>query len=374
MAEFRIPGKILYGDHAAQGLSTIKGQRLLLVYDDPAGMAAALEHLVPSKIHTRLFQANPDHADIPHIAEGTKALMEFKPQWVLAVGGHSAMDTAKLIRIFYQQPNLAPEDIIQGRAAGIILDKTRLITLPLYDTHGSEVTCSARFMDAAGDMAHSVSIPSLMADIAIIDPALISSPDAEREAQCILSAFVLAIEAASQDGCSSFSRPIALEAIRLLAGGVPVHSALPYRPAHLLYAQCLAGMAHGNSPSGLCSTICLACSTAFGSAPFGSLGAIFLPEIIRREDCTEKHLASAQAMGLTDARSLADAVQEYADMLGLPLSLNELGISKNAFLKKLSKLSHRVVSLLPSPPDGEKEAQKQVEQILRSVYTQNVTS
>lgn len=368
MAEFRIPGKILYSDNAAEYLSSIKGERLLLVYDDPAGKAAALKHLKPSGIEIRIFEAAPDHADAPHIAEGTKALMEFKPDWILAAGGHSAMDTAKLIRIFYQRPDLTPDDAIQGYAADISLDKTRLITLPLYNTNGGEVTGSAFFTDTKSEIECGIFNPALMPDISIIDPAISSFSDSDREALCILSTFVLAIEASTCKDCC-FSRPMALEAIAVLTGTVPAHASAPHSPAGLLYAQCLAGMASANSPYGLCSTLYRVCAPALGSPSLGGLGAVLLPRIIRMDRHQEMYLAAAHTMGLSDAASLADAVQEYADMLGLPLTLNEMGISKNSLLKKLSKLSHKAVSLLPNQPEDDKETQKHIEQILRSAYS-----
>lgn len=368
MAEFRIPGKILYGNNTAEYLSSIKGERLLMVYDDPAGKAAALKHLKPSGIKIRLFEAAPTHADTPHIAEGTKALMEFKPDWILAVGSHSAMDTAKLIRIFYQRPDLTLDDAIQGYAADISLDKTRLITLPLYNTNGGEVTGSAFFTDTKSEMECAVFNPALMPDISIIDPAVSSFPDSGKEALCILSTFVLAIEASICKDCC-FSRPMALEAIALLTGSIPAHASAPHSTASLLYAQCLAGMASANSPHGLCNAMCRGCAPALGSPSLGGLGAILLPEIIRQDEHQERYIAAAQAMGLSDATALADAVQEYADMLGLPLTLNEMGISKNLLLKKLSRLSHKAASLLPSQSEDDIETQKHIEQILRSAYS-----
>ena len=368
MAEFRIPNSILYGDGAAQQLCSIHGQRLLMVYDDPQIKEPVQKLLSATDIAVRTFYADPYCADIPQVKEGTKALMEFKPEWILAAGGHGAIDLAKLIRIFYQRPDLTIQDAIQGKAASIPLDKTKLIALPLYNTNGSEATCSAYLWDASSMHQYEIRSIGLMPDITIIDTNMLSHPNGDQLASCVLSTFILAIEASADMLSSSFVRPQALEAIRLLSKSVLAHSSASADKAALLYAQCLSGIAHSNSSLGLASVLCRA-AAYFGSASFGVLGAAILPAVIRLDKNPDKYIAAAHALGLTDATSLANAIIEYADLLGLPLTLSEMGINKNTFLKKLSKVSHSVMSLLPTDIAEDKDTQKHIEEILRMAYS-----
>ena len=368
MAEFRIPNSIFYGDGTAQQLCSIHGQRLLMVYDDPQIKEAVQKLLSATDIAVRTFYADPYCADMPQVKEGTKALMEFKPEWILAAGGHGAMDLAKLIRIFYQRPDISIQDAVQGKAANIPLDKTKLIALPLYNTNGGEATCSAYLWDASSMHQYEIRSIGLMPDITIIDTNMLSHPNGDQLAACVLSTFILAIEASADMLSSSFVSPQALEAIRILSKSVLAHSSASADKAALLYAQCLSGISHSNSSPGLASVLCRA-AASFGSASFGVLGAAILPAVIRLDKNPNKYTAAALAMGLDDAAALADAVTEYADMLGLPLTLSELGINKNTFLKKLSKVSHSVLSLLPSDTTEEKETQKHIEEILRMAYS-----
>ena len=368
MAEFRIPNSIFYGDGTAQHLCSIHGQRLLMVYDDPQIKEPVQKLLSATDIAVRTFYADPYCADIPQVKEGTKALMEFKPEWILAAGGHGAIDLAKLIRIFYQRPDITMQDAIQGKAVDIPLDKTKLIALPLHNTNGGEATCSAYVFDNSSMHQYEIRSIGLMPDITIIDTNMLSHPNGDQLAACVLSTFVLAIEASADMLSSSFVRPQALEAIRILSKSVLAHSSASADKAALLYAQCLSGIAHSNSSPGLASVLCRA-AASFGSASFGVLGAAILPAVIRLDKNPNKYTAAALAMGLDDAAALADAVTEYADMLGLPLTLSELGINKNTFLKKLSKVSHSVLSLLPSDTTEEKETQKHIEEILRMAYS-----
>ena len=369
MAEFRIPNSILYGDDAAQQLCSIHGQRLLMVYDNPQIKEAVQNLLSATDIAIRMFYADPYCADIPQVKEGTKALMEFKPEWILAAGGHGAMDLAKLIRIFYQRPDISIQDAIQGKAANIPLDKTKLIALPLYNTNGGEATCSAYLWDASSMHQYEIRSIGLMPDITIIDPSLLFRSNGGQLAESVLSTFILAIEATTEAVlCGSFVRPLALEAISILSKTVLAHSSASADKATIMYAQCLSGIAFSNSSPGLGGILCRA-AAYFGSASFGVLGAAILPAVIRLDKNPDKYIAAAHALGLTDATSLANAIIEYADLLGLPLTLSEMGINKNTFLKKLSKVSHSVMSLLPTDIAEDKDTQKHIEEILRMAYS-----
>ncbi len=368
MAEFRIPNRILYGEGSANYLGNIQGQRLLLVCDNPAAEQSVLQYLTPGGMTIRTVYANADHINEQQVLDGAKALMEFKPDWVAAAGGHGAIDLAKLIRIFYQRPDITIDDIIQGRAADIPLSKTKLIALPLYNTIGKEATDTACLCDAMQGWEHEIHNPCLMPDITVLDPDLLRCSSDRQEALCIMSSFVLAVESVSAPDADSFSRPVAIEALRIMANNVPAHSAVSPNLPQLLYAQCLAGIAYANSTPGLCSILCRASAVCFGSVSFGTLGAIYLPQIIRMDNQADKYLPAAHAMGLDSPAYLAEMMQEYADILGLPLHLKEMGVSKNTFLKMLSKISHRATSVFSHPHPKDSETQKNIEQILRSAY------
>lgn len=369
MTEFRIPTRIVYGQGSAALLASIGGQRLLLVYDNSGVADMAMEQLSLSPITVRRFKADNRYTCEAEVMEGAKALMEFKPDWILAAGGHGAMDLAKLIRIFYQRPELSMDDVLNGSAADIEISKTRLITLPLLNTNGGEAACTAHLADIVMGYESEVRCFGLIPDIAIIDPGTLIYSSERDEAQSVLSTLVLAIEASLDESTASFVRPMALEAMRIIFQSVLAHFSAPSQRHPLLYAQCLAGIACSNSSAGLSSTLARATALTFGTVSFGELAAVYLPSVIRLDKEQSRYLPAAEAMGLNDGASLASVVEEYADMLGLPLSLKEMGAARNAFLKKLSKIAHRVLSTASTGVLPEKEPQKIIEQILRSAYS-----
>lgn len=368
MAEFRIPNKILYGEGTAAYLGGIRGQRLLLVCDNPVMEQQVRRLLAPSGITVRTFVPDTAHIHERQVLDGAKALMEFKPDWVLAAGGHGAMDLAKLIRILYQRPDITIDEIIRGKAQDIALSKTKFIALPLFNTNGAEATCTAHLCDDSHEFQHEIRNPYLMPDVTVLDPELLCCCDERQEALGIMSALILAVESASVPDAGIFPRPLAVEALRIIAENVPAHSLLSTARPQLLYAQCLAGIAYTNSTPGLCSVLCRASAMCFGVQSLGNLGAIYLPQIIRKDSYPEKYLPAATAMGLNHGTELASMIQEYADILGLPLYLKEMGVNKNTFLKKLSKISHNVLSVFSHANHMDSDTKKDIEQILRAAY------
>lgn len=368
MAEFRISNKILYGEGTAAYLGDIQGQRLLLVCDNSVMEQQVRRLLAPSGITVRTFTPDSAHTHQRQVSDGAKALMEFKPDWVLAAGGHGAMDLAKLIRILYQRPDITIDEIIRGRAQNIALSKTKFIALPLFNTNGAEATCTAHLCDDSHEFQHEIRNPSLMPDVTILDPEMLCCCDERQEALGIMSALILAVESASVPDAGIFPRPLAVEALRIIADNVPAHSLLSAARPQLLYAQCLAGIAYTNSAPSLCSVLCRASAICFDVQSLGNLGAIYLPQIIRMDSYPQKYHPAANAMGLNDADELASLIQEYADILGLPLHLKEMGVNKNTFLKKLGKISHNALSAFSHADHMESDAKKDIEQILRAAY------
>ena len=102
MAEFRIPIRILYGNGTLEHISGLRGDRMLLVHDCEAACRIAQKQARRTGMHIRVFSVPEGPVDGPTVLEGAKALMEFKPGWIIAIGGHAAMDCAKLMRTHFR--------------------------------------------------------------------------------------------------------------------------------------------------------------------------------------------------------------------------------------------------------------------------------
>ncbi len=371
MAEFRIPIRILYGNGTLEHISGLRGDRMLLVHDCEAACGIARRQAARTGMHIRVFGVPEGPVGRTAVLEGTKALMEFKPGWIIAIGGCAAMDCAKLMRIFYERPDLAPEDLARSDIPRMKLGRTRLIAVPTLGSNGGEATGYAALWDPGEGLEQVIYCPGLMPHAAIIDPALLNALPRAHVGEAVLSALALSVEAAISPEGSFFSRPFAMQAMHTVIDSTVAFSCLPFPSEPLLNAQILSGIAHYNASPGLCSAMAHGSMGLFGCASFGALCAAYLPAIIRGAEgrCAEGCAAIASELGLKGTpEALAELIEEYADMLGLPLKLCELERDKNAFLKKLPRLAARVAQcgeVAKLIPD---DTQKKVEELFRRAY------
>lgn len=207
MAEFRIPIRILYGDGTLEHISGLRGDRMLLVHDCEAACRIAQKQARRTGMHIRVFSVPEGPVDGPTVLEGAKALMEFKPGWIIAIGGHAAMDCAKLMRIFYERPDLTPDDLVRSDIPRMKLGRTRLIAVPTLGSNGGEATGYAALWNPRECLEQVIYCPGLMPHAAIIDPLLLNALPHTHTGEAVLSALALSVEAAVSPEGSFFSRP-----------------------------------------------------------------------------------------------------------------------------------------------------------------------
>ena len=211
-----------------------------------------------------------------------------------------------------------------------------------------------------------------MPHAAIIDPLLLNALPHTHTGEAVLSALALSVEAAVSPEGSFFSRPFAMQAMHTIISSTIAFSCLPFPSEPLLNAQILSGIAHYNASPGLCSAMAHGSMGLFGCVSFGTLCAVYLPAIIRRStgQYSEGYAAIASELGLKDTpEAIAALIEEYADMLGLPLKLCELERDKNAFLKKLPRLTARVAQCGEVAQIIPDDTQKKVEELFRHAYS-----
>lgn len=372
MAEFRIPIRILYGDGTLEHIAGLRGERMMIVQDCEQAGGPAVKQAKRTGMHIRVFTLPEGPVEGATVLGGAKALMEFKPGWIIAVGGSAAMNCAKLMRIFYERPDLTPGSLMNAELPPLKLGRTRLIAVPTLGSNGGEATGCASLWNKAEKLERVLYCPCLMPHATIIDPALIKELPKLPTGDTVLSTIALSIEAAVSPSGSLFSRPFAVQALRTLLGSSVAFSCLPYPAEALLNAQILSGIAHYNSMPGLCSAMAHGSMGLFGKASLGALCSVYLPLVIRRSSgkYAEGYGSIAGEIGLKESTpaALASLVEQYGDILGMPLKLCELERDKDTFLKKLPRLAGRVAQCSEVRQIIPKDTQKSVEELFRACY------
>ncbi len=195
-------------------VESIGSERLFVVLDEPAydasGARSMLEPFFQRKEVSRFvgFELNPKLSDVER---GITVFEDFRPDMVIALGGGTAIDLAKLIAVLAVQPS-SPIDLITGRSTIETL-RPPLIAIPTTAGTGSEATHFAVvYVDGK---KHSLAHSSLLPDFAVVDSRLTESLPKRITAATGLDAFCQAIESIWSVGATLESNEYAAEAVQL---------------------------------------------------------------------------------------------------------------------------------------------------------------
>ncbi|MCX5773803.1 MAG: bifunctional acetaldehyde-CoA/alcohol dehydrogenase [Fusobacteria bacterium] len=380
MLWFRAPKEIYFKSGSLKpALSKLKGtkQRAFIITDkflDNSGLIAPVVNILNElQIHYKIYsdvEANPTLSSVNY---GAKLMREFNPDVIIAFGGGSAMDAAKLMRVMYEYPKESFENLasrfmdIEKRVykfpkAGI---KASLVCIPTSSGTGSEVTPFAIITDDSTHQKHALADYELTPDVAIVDPLLTLSMPKGLCSSSGIDVLVHAIESYVSIVATEFTKPLSLEAISLTFnyleasynGGAEAVQA----KEKMAYASCIAGMAFSNAFLGICHSLAHKIGAEF-NIPHGVANALMLNEVIRF-NATE----NPRKQGIFSQYAYPQAIERYVDIakligiaaktpeeyieklcakidalkiaIDIPLSLEEFGIKQETFYAHVDELA-----------------------------------
>lgn len=345
------------------------------------GSAASRGHLslvlerLPSDCRVDVFSQLGVEPDWEAIQKGVELMRRSQPDTIIALGGGSVLDAAKIMRLFYDNPDLNIDAVainfldFRQRVAEFPKEvSTQLVAIPTTSGTGSEVTPFAVFKDSQSERKISLVDESLLPDVAILDANLTRTLPESITVDTAVDALTHALEALVSIMATDYTDGLALEAIRLIFESLPE---VVRDPANILYrhklhnAACLAGMAIGNASVGVNHALAHALGYEFGIA-HGRANGVFListlefnssvPRKFAPHSCytqfvaDRKYARAAQFLGLAAgeggrtsstadlALALRRAVFDLLVAVGQPLSIEELAIARSDFDAKLPAL------------------------------------
>ena len=177
-----------------------------------------------NKVVYQIFADVEPDPDITTVERGTEIMRAFKPDTIIALGGGSPMDAAKVMWLFYEQPEVDFRDLVQKfmdirkRAFKFPLlgKKTKFIAIPTTSGTGSEVTPFAVISDKANNRKYPIADYSLTPTVAIVDPALVLTVPGSVAADTGMDVLTHATEAYVSQMASDYTDGLALQAIKLV--------------------------------------------------------------------------------------------------------------------------------------------------------------
>lgn len=378
MLWFKVPPKIYIKRGATDlALRELKGKKKAFIVTDRylfnSGTTANITNVLDEigVDYQIFFDVKPD----PTIATINDALMmvrTYEPDVIIALGGGSPMDAAKIIWLMYEQPETDFNDIamrfldIRKRICVIpdLGEKADLVAIPTTSGTGSEVTPFAVITDDETHIKYPIADYALTPTMAIIDANLVDSMPQGLCAASGIDALTHALEAYVSALATNFTNSNALEATKLIFRYLPRSYKEgkndPIAREKMHYASTLAGMSFANAFLGICHSMAHKLGAAF-NIPHGLANAYLINQVIRfnATDCPTKQCAFAQYKfpnakakygqvadelnlgGKNDDEKvelLIQAVTGLKKELNIPLSIKDAGVSEEDFYAKLDEL------------------------------------
>ena len=286
-----------------------------------------------------IFSEVKPNPTVTNVKDGIKAFADAKADCIIAIGGGSAMDTAKGIGIVTNNPEFSDIVSLEG-VAPTKKKSVPIIALPTTAGTGAEVTINYVIIDEERQAKMVCVDPNDIPAVAIVDAELMYSLPKSLTAATGMDALTHAIEGYITKGAWVMSDMYELQAIKMIAEFLPLAVEEPTNPKGregMALAQYIAAQAFSNVGLGLVHGM----AHPMGSLhdiPHGVANALLLPTIMEfnMPKCVEKFGVIAQTMGVDTtgmsaqeaAQAAVDAVKALSVRVGIPQSLTALGIKE----------------------------------------------
>ena len=313
MLWFKVPQKVYFKRGATDlALRELKGRKKAFIVTDrflfnsgaANGIIKVLDELGID--HEIFFDVKPDPT-LSTIEEAYTIMKPFEPDVIIALGGGSPMDAAKILWLRYEQPDTVFEDIamrfmdIRKRICELpeLGKKALMVAIPTTSGTGSEVTPFSIITDDKTGVKYAIADYALTPSMAIVDPNFVDGMPKGLTSASGIDALVHAIEAYVSCMATNFTNSNALEAVKLVFKylGRSYHEGAndPLAREKMHYAATIAAMAFANSFLGLCHSMAHKLGAMF-HVPHGVANALLIRQVIRfnATDCPKKQATFPQ--------------------------------------------------------------------------------
>ena len=377
MQWFKLPPKVYFEPNAIKYLSEMEGlERVMIVTDESmvklgfAGRIIDQLNRRKNKVQYEVFAGVEPNPDITTVKRGLDIMNTFKPNAIVALGGGSPMDAAKIMWLFYERPDADFKELVQ-KFADIrkrtvkfphLGQKAKFIAVPTTSGTGSEVTPFAVISDKENDKKYPLADYAITPHVAIVDPVLVQTVPARPTASTGMDVLTHATEAYTSILANDYTDGLALRAIKLVFENLEKSVKEFDKDARekMHNASCLAGMAFANAFLGISHSMAHKIGGKFHTI-HGETNATLLPYVIKYNgtrpgkvslwpkyehyQADERFQDIARMLGLKAdtpeqaVDSYAQAVFELGKRVGTPMCFRDHGVDYEAFKAALPTLA-----------------------------------
>lgn len=321
--------------------------------------------------HTTFYNVAPDPS-LGSAKEGAAAMRSFEPDCIIAIGGGSAMDAAKIMWVLYEHPEADFMDMamrfidIRKRVYTFpkMGEKAYFIAVPTTAGTGSEVTPFAVITDESTGVKYPLADYELMPNMAIIDADMMMDAPKGLTAASGIDAVTHALEAYASMLATDYTDGLALRALKIIFENLPKAydngQNDPIARENMANAATMAGMAFANAFLGVCHSMAHKLG-AFHHLPHGVANALLINEVLRfnaseapikmgtfsqydHPHTLARYAEVADYLGVKGKNNnekldnLIKAIDELKEKVGIKMSIKDYGIDEKDFLNRLDDM------------------------------------
>ncbi len=406
MQWFKVPSKIYFEKDSIQYLQKMKDVHKVMIVTDEQMIKLGFLSKVIEQLHLRrneviytVFSDVEPDPDITTVNRGADVMKSFAPDTIIALGGGSVMDAAKVMWLFYEQPQVDFRDLVQKfmdirkRAFKFpeLGQKAKYVGIPTTSGTGSEVTPFAVISDKANNRKYPLADYSLTPTIAIVDPAFVMTVPGFVTADTGMDVLTHAVEAYVSVMANDYTDGLALQAIKLVFENL--ENSVKYADFEsrekMHNASTIAGMAFANAFLGISHSMAHKIGGYFHTV-HGRTNAILLPYVIRYNGTKPaktstwpkynfykadvKYQEIARMLNLPASTpeeavdSFAKAVYELGEKIGINMSIKGQGVDEAEYMSKVEEIAYLAYEDQCSPANPRLALIEDMKEILQDAY------
>ncbi len=395
---FTLPRDIYHGENALEALKTFKGKKAFVCVGGGSMkrfgfLDRVVQYLQETGMEVKLFEGIESDPSVDTVMKGAKEMLDFGPDWIVAIGGGSPIDAAKAMWIKYEYPECSFEDMCKVFGIPTLRKKAKFCAISSTSGTATEVTAFSIITDYEKGIKYPIADFEITPDVAIVDPALAQTMPKKLVAHTGMDALTHAIEAYVSTANCDYTDPLALHAIEMIRDDL-VDSYNEDKEARnaMHNAQCLAGMAFSNALLGIVHSMAHKTGAVFGDLGahiiHGAANAMYLPKVIafnaKDETAKKRYAKIADVIGLNGnndeekVKALISYVRGLNDKLNIPHGIKNYGadsypteqgfVPENIFLERLHDIAVNAIADACTGSNPRQPSVEEMEKLLKCCY------
>jgi alcohol dehydrogenase class IV len=398
MARFTLPRDLYHGKGSMEVLKTLKGKKAVIVVGGGSMkrngfLQKAEDYLKEAGMEVMLIEGVEPDPSVTTVMNGAEKMIEFQPDWIVAMGGGSPIDAAKAMWIKYEHPDCTFEDMCKVFGIPELRQKAHFCAIPSTSGTATEVTAFSVITDYDKGIKYPLADFEITPDIAIVDSELAETMPQKLTAHTGMDAMTHAIEAYVSTANCDYTDPLAIHAIEMIQKElIPSYNGDMDARAKMHNAQCLAGMAFSNALLGIVHSMAHKTGAIFqdfgAHIIHGAANAMYLPKVIafnaKDETAKKRYGVIADYMKLggesddEKVQLLIAFLRKMNDDLNIPQCIKNYGadsypceqgfVPEDVFLERLPSIAENAIADACTGSNPRIPTQEEMEKLLKCCY------